>query len=130
MTIPEAIEHFLLHSAVPNEPLDATTWLLRLDNEQRSNVLLRIDDPIALASAAMLTVDENTPDKEGLYKTLLELNSELLHCAYALQDGRVVLSGSQQLENLDLNEFQALIDDMTMALDNHHEALSRWTRSN
>ena len=57
---------------------------------------------------------------------LLELNSELLHGAYALQDGRIVLSGAQQLESVDLNEFQATLDDMGMALDNHLDRLTRW----
>jgi hypothetical protein len=59
-----------------------------------------------------------------LFRRLLELNSELLHSSYSLQGDQVVLSGAQQLENLDFNEFQAMVDDMCMALDNHYDKIA------
>ena len=37
-----------------------------------------------------------------------------------------VLSGALESENLDTNEFQALIDDLTMTIDTHFEKLSAW----
>jgi len=61
-----------------------------------------------------------------LFRGLLELNAELLHSSYSLQGDKVVLSGAQQLENLDFNEFQAMIDDMCMALDKHRDRLEQW----
>ena len=38
----------------------------------------------------------------------------------------MVLSGALQTENLDGNEFQAIIDDLTMTLDNHLDKLADW----
>jgi hypothetical protein len=126
----ESIESYLLRSEIAHEQLDSTTWLIRLDDSRKSQVVLRVEDPIALASIAILTLDDQTPAKEDLFRTILELNSDLLHCAYSLQDDRIVLSGAHRLEDLDYSEFQSLIDDLTMARDNHKDALTRWTRSN
>ena len=123
----ESIEHFLLHGEIPHEQVDSTTWFLRLDDSERHAVVLRIQSPICLVSAQIARVTDETHDREGLYRTLLQLNAEMLHCSYALQGDQIVLSGAHQLENLDKNEFQALLDDLAMALDNHHDALRPWT---
>ena len=78
----------------------------------------------------MLDVSGYVDDREGLFQRLLELNSELMHSSYGLSEGRVVLSGAQELQNLDLNEFQAVLDDMTMALDTHLATLFSHRRLN
>ena len=59
-----------------------------------------------------------------LFRALLELNADLLHSSYRLEGDRVVLTGAQQLENLDFNEFQAMVDDMCIALDNHIDRIA------
>ena len=61
-----------------------------------------------------------------MFQTLLRLNSQLMHSAYALEGDNVVLSGAQELENLDRNELQAVLDDMAIALDNHQSRLTPW----
>lgn len=121
----ESIEQFLLHHDYQYETVDETTWLLQLTGLSRHAVMLRVQQPICLVSASILKVDENTPKREELFCTLLRLNAATLHCGYVLDGDQIVLSGSQQLENLDANELQALLDDMTMALDNQ-TSLSPW----
>lgn len=121
----ESIEQFLLHHDYQYETVDETTWLLQLTGLARHAVMLRVQQPICLVSASILKVDENTPKREELFCTLLRLNAATLHCGYVLDGDQIVLSGSQQLENLDANELQALLDDMTMALDNQ-TSLSPW----
>jgi hypothetical protein len=74
----------------------------------------------------MFKVDPALVRREELYRTLLELNAQLLHSGYALQGDQIVLAGAQQLENLDFNEFQAVLEDMSMALDNHYEKIAPW----
>ena len=130
MTNTEAIESYLLRSEIAHEQLDATTWLIRLDDSRKSQVVLHVEDPIALCSVAVLSLQETTTEREELFRTLLQLNSDLLYCAYSLQAERIVLSGAHRIEDFDYTEFQALIDDLTMACDNHQDALARWTRSN
>jgi hypothetical protein len=47
----------------------------------------------------------------------------MLHAAYGLEDDMVVLGGAQQLENLDFNEFQAMLDDIYLAVTRHYEVI-------
>jgi hypothetical protein len=129
MSHTETVESYLLRSGLQHDNLDDTTWVLELDDARKSRIVARIQDPIILFSTPLFDISDGTPALESLFRTLLELNGELMHSAYALQESHVVLSGAQEIENLDLNEFQAVIDDMTMALDTHREALGRWNET-
>ena len=59
--------------------------------------------------------------REALYRTLLALNTtEMVHGAFGLEGDAVVVVHALELENLDFNEFQAVIDDMSMAVAKHY----------
>ena len=65
---------------------------------------------------------------EGWYTwTLLSLNTtEMVHGAFGLEGDTVVVVHALELENLDLNEFQAVVDDMSMALAKNQPNLARY----
>ena len=68
--------------------------------------------------------------REELYRTLLSLNTtEMMHGAYGLEGEAVVIVHALEMENLDLNEFQAVIDDMSMAVAKHQPQLARYDRA-
>lgn len=125
-TSAENVESMLFRSGAPFDQLDSTTWVLRLDNRHRSRVIVKVADPIVLFSVPLGTLDDGIDRREVLYRTLLELNADFMHNAYAIEGERVVLSGALQTENLDHNEFQAIIDDLTMSLDHHLDKLADW----
>ncbi|TPV97285.1 MAG: YbjN domain-containing protein [Myxococcales bacterium FL481] len=127
MSATETVESYLIRTGVAHEQIDDTTWVVQLDDARRSRIAVKIEEPILLFSTPILEVPAQAGDLEKLYRTLLELNAELVHGAYALQGQRVVLSGTQQTESVDLNEFQATLDDMAMALDKHRDQLGSWT---
>jgi hypothetical protein len=57
-----------------------------------------------------------TERREALYELLLRLNTtELFHCAFGIEGNAIVLVSALELENMDFNEFQAVIDDIGMA---------------
>ena len=122
----ETVESYLIRLEVPHEQINAHTWVVEVDNQRSSQIALHIREPILEFSSPVLDVSGYIDDREGLFQRLLELNAELMHSSYGLSEGRVVLSGAQELQNLDLNEFQAVLDDMTMALDTHLATLSAW----
>lgn len=128
-TSADNVESLLFRSGVPFDQVDPTTWVLELDNHHRSRVVVKVEDPIVLFSLPLGELDEQIGNREQLYRTLLELNADFMHNAYAIDGERLVLSGALQTENLDANEFQAIIDDLTMTLDNHLEKLSNWKLS-
>src|SRR5690606_4812342 len=69
-----------------------------------------------------------------LCERLLQLNVEdMVHGAYGIADGAVVMTCALRLENLDYNELQGTLDDSTLAITNHYKTLARfrsaaWTR--
>jgi hypothetical protein len=117
--------HFT-RTGLPFEQIGHNTWVITPESAHPAQIAVNADDPIVLFSLDVFTLGGQEQDHEGLFRQLLELNSELLHSSYSLQGDKVVLSGAQQLENLDFNEFQAVIDDMCMALDNHWDKLAKW----
>ncbi|WP_052549231.1 CesT family type III secretion system chaperone [Enhygromyxa salina] len=125
-TSSEIVESMLFRSGAVFDQLDPTTWVLHLDNRHRSRVVVKVEDPIVLFSLPLCTLDETITNREQLYRTLLELNADFMHNAYAIENSRLLLSGALQTENLDANEFQAIIDDLTMTLDEHLDKLSDW----
>ena len=65
--------------------------------------------------------------REEFFQTLLHLNaSEMLHGAYGLEEGFVVTTDALELENLDYNEFQATLDDISLAVTKHYPVLSKF----
>ncbi len=135
MTPSETIESLLFRTGDRFDQVDVTTWVLQLGNRRRSRVFVMIEEPIVLLTVPLATVDDTTPERERLFRTLLELNADLLRSAYALEQAntedqratqQVVLSAALQIERLDIDEFLAVLDDMTMALDTHLDKLSDW----
>ena len=124
-TSADTVESMLYRSGNAFVQLDPTTWVVELENERHSRVIVKIAEPIVLFSVPLGPLGE-VEDRERLYRTLLELNSDFMHNAYAIEAEQLVLSGALQTENLDANEFQAVIDDLTMTLDHHLEKLSAW----
>jgi hypothetical protein len=75
-------------------------------------------------------MDVPTTQREALFEKLLRLNTtELFHCAFGIEENAIVLGGALELENMDLNEFQAVIDDIGMAVNKHYPVLSKFRKS-
>ena len=72
-------------------------------------------------------MDVPASGREELFQTLLSLNtSEMVHGAFGLEGTAVVIVHALALENLDLNEFQAVIDDVSLAITKQYPLLARW----
>jgi hypothetical protein len=60
-----------------------------------------------------------------LFRRLLELNAtDLLHGAYAIEEGDVILTDTLDLETLDFKTFQSAVDSMQLTLASHLESLA------
>lgn len=123
------LDSHLTRTGLPYEQIGHNTWVIQTESAHPAQIGVSADDPIVLFSISMFELTDGLADREELFKLLLEFNSELLHSSYSLQSDKVMLSGAQQLENLDFNEFQAMIDDMCMAVDKHWDKLAKWGMS-
>ena len=101
------------------ERLDDGTFMLSLGPTQPP-VALRLVPPVLLLQVEVGDAPVSDAKAAPLYKKLLELNaSALLHAAYGLQGGKIVLSSALELDNLDLNELEAALADIDVALGEH-----------
>jgi hypothetical protein len=122
----EDIESFLVRADVSYEEVgEDGLWLVR-DPSLGENIAIIAAGPLLLFRVKVLELQE-IEDKASLYEQLLSLNaSDLVHGAYGISDGSVVLTCTLQLENLDYNELQSVLDDFSLALANHYEQLTKF----
>jgi hypothetical protein len=123
MKTAEDIESFLLRAALPYEAVKPGLWLVQLGEYGR--LAVSIAGPVVAFRVKVL--DAPKQGGEDLYRTLLQLNTtEMVHGAFGLEGDAIVIVDALELENLDFNEFQAVIDDMSMAVTKHHPNLTRY----
>ena len=116
------IESYLIKAGVEYEEIEDGTWVISGREAHSADVVLRVEEPIIVFRLNVMKLP--TQQAESTLRKLLELNArEMLHAAFGLEGDVVVLGGAQQLENLDYNEFQAMLDDVYMAVTNHFHAL-------
>jgi hypothetical protein len=119
----EDIESYLLKVGFPHEPIKPGIWVLKLDGHE--NLAVSMAGPVV--AFRLKVMDLPAAGREQLYRTLLTLNTnEMVHGAFGLEGDAVVIVHALELENLDFNEFQAVVDDMTMAISKHYPFLSRF----
>jgi hypothetical protein len=69
-------------------------------------------------------VPEGTEDRLQLYEQLLTLNAtDLVHGAYGLEGGDVILTDALEIENLDYSEFLASLESLALAVTSHRHTL-------
>ena len=124
MKTAEDIESYLLRMGVPYEQVKPGIWLLKLDG--CDNFVVSMAGPVVAFRVKVMNVPKT--DREALFRALLSLNTgEMVHGAFGLEGDAVVIVHALELENLDLNEFQAVIDDVSMAIAKHYPQLSQFT---
>lgn len=125
----EDVESHLLRLEEDFEELEPGMWAVNTPGED-VRLVIHHSPPLLLFRIKVMEVPEEEQQCTELFRRLLELNAtDLVHGAYGIEEGDVILSSALQLENLDFNEFQATVDSMQMAVASHFEALSPF-RSN
>ena len=95
-----------------------------------TQAVLRVSPPIVALNVTVGPVPADEPRQLKLFRRLLELNAtDLTHSAYGVQDGQMVLSASLALDNLDINEIDATLSDIDVALVTHTQELIELARS-
>jgi hypothetical protein len=119
----EDIESYLLRIGLSSERVDTNIWLVKLDGHE--NLAISIAGPVVAFRLKVMALPAG--GREQLYRALLGLNTtEMVHGAFGLEGEAVVVVHALELENLDFNEFQAVIDDMTMVASKHYPFLSKF----
>ena len=122
----EDITAYLTRAAHPHREIAENTWLIGDSSGVHENIIVRVAGDLVIFRMKVLDLSVVDKASEGaFYKLLLELNAtELLHGAYCITDGALLLTSTLLLENLDYNEFVAVIEDFVLAMTNQHERLA------
>jgi hypothetical protein len=111
------------------ERLDNGTFLVAV-GANLAPVAIRIATPVLVTQVEIGNAPRGDAGLEAkVFRKLLELNAlDLLHAAYALEGDRIVLTAALELENLDLNELEAVLADLALALSKHVPMLLEMTQ--
>jgi len=113
------IEAYLLALGKPHEKVEDGTYLIRVGTDTPP-IALRIAGEVVVLRVFIAQPPAEIEAQAALFRRLLEFNAtELVYSAYGLEDGRIVLGAALELSNLDLNEFEAALSDIELALLRH-----------
>jgi hypothetical protein len=109
---------------------DATEEIVVIEKEEDSinNVIIDCEDSILIIECLLF---ELSKDSEEVFKSLLIKNRELVHGAFALDETgkKVLFRDTLQLENLDLNEFEASLYSLKLLLSEYSEELITYSKA-
>ena len=123
MVTREDLESFLMRMDLEYTEVDPGMFLVHGRNSGLPMVVNHAD---ALLLIRMKLMDMPAPEdgKAELYRTLLELNaSDVVHGAYGIEEGELIISDTLELETLDFHELRASMESMELAAMSHMERI-------
>jgi hypothetical protein len=119
------IERYLIDLMYSYREVDKDMWLVDDPERNLAGVAVMYDDPVVVFRVALM----NAPEKNRLelFTRLLELNaSDIVHGAYALENGQIVLVNTLDYATMDYGEFRSTLDSFGLALVQHYPILSSY----
>ncbi|HKO47444.1 MAG TPA: CesT family type III secretion system chaperone [Polyangiaceae bacterium] len=114
----EDLEGYLLRLERRFERAEDGTYLVSMGAD-RPLVALRVAAPLLVAQVDIGLAPVDSETAAPLFHKLLVLNATaLVHAAYGIEGESIVLGAALELKNLDLNELEAVLADLDMALAN------------
>ncbi|HTP58753.1 MAG TPA: hypothetical protein VMM82_07540, partial [Spirochaetia bacterium] len=89
------------------------------------NLLIILSEPLVILRINVM--EAPAANREKLFEELLRLNaSDMVHGAYALDGKHIIIVDTLEAETMDLEEFEASIDAIGLALAQHYRVLSHY----
>jgi hypothetical protein len=123
----DKIEGYLVDLSYNYEELGKNTWLIDDAEKGLRNLVVLVSEPLVILRVKVMELPAE--EKEEFLERLLRLNAEdMVHGAYALEGGSVIIIDTLELETMDLEEFRASIEAIGLALVQHYKLLSGYRR--
>ena len=121
----EDIESFLIRSDMDSEEIGEGLWLVHSSSgEAEPPIAVSHSPPLLVMRSRLMTAPTDDEGQLKAFTRLLQLNAtELIHGAYGLEDGEVILTDALELENLDYSEFLASLESLSLAVSSYRHAL-------
>jgi hypothetical protein len=122
MVTREDLESFLIRMELDYEEVDEGMFLIRGQDHGLPVVVHYADDLLLIRMKVM-----DLPEGDGnldLYRSLLELNAtDVVHGAYGIENGELIISDYLGLATLDFPELQASMESIQLAASSHMERI-------
>ncbi len=119
----EDLESFLIRMELEYEEVDTGMFLVRGRNSGLP-VVVHYADNLLLIRMKLMDMPDGANGSAPLFRMLLELNAtDVVHGAYGIEDGELILSDTLELESLDFHELQASMESIELAAATHMERI-------
>lgn len=110
---------------VVSEDLENELVVVENEDEGIKNLIVDCEDPILIVEQLILKLRAGKPE---IFKRLLQMNRELVHGAFVLDEtGELLLfRDTLQLANLDYNELEGSVKSLSLALSEYGPELLRF----
>ena len=118
MITAEDLESYMVKLDLDYRVVQDNLWVVRNEAARLDAMIVSLIEPIVLFEIRVADLPEGP--SEALFRRLLELNAtDMMHGAYGIDGNSIVMIDTLQSENLDLNEFQASFESMSLSLMQH-----------
>jgi hypothetical protein len=123
MVTREDLESYLIRMDLEYEEIDPGMFLVR-GRYSGMPMVVHYADALLLIRMKLMDLPEGQDGKVDLYRTLLELNAtDVVHGAYGIEEGELIISDTLELETLDFHELRASMESMELAATSHMERI-------
>ncbi len=120
----DLVKQYLFEMEIPVVSEDPAKELVVVDKEEDGikNLMIDCEEPILVLEQIIMKVPQAPGD---MFKRLLQMNRDLVHGAFVLNENAELLlfRDTLQLENLDRNELEASIQALSLALAEYSSEL-------
>jgi len=119
MVTREDLESFLIRMDLEYEEIDTGMYLVR-GHDSGLPLVVHHAEALLLIRMKVMDLPEAPSGEVTFYRTLLELNAnDVVHGAYGIEEGDLILSDTLELETLDFHELQASMESIQLAAASH-----------
>ncbi len=121
MVTRDDLESFLIRMDLDFNEVDDGMFLVQ--GSEGAPVVVHHSPPLLVIRMKVMSLPEGG-DLKDLYKTLLVWNAaDVVHGAYGIEEGDLIISDTLELETLDFPELQASLESLQMAASSHMEKI-------
>jgi CesT_Tir_1 len=115
----EKLESYLVKLELTFQEAGRNTWVVREPEKGLANLFIMMADPLVVLRLTVMSIPKN--GRERLFEELLHLNAtDMVHGAYALDGGNVIIVDTLEGETMDVEELQASLEAISLAVVQHH----------
>ena len=123
MVTVEDLESFLIRMDVDYEELEPGMFLVQ-STADGAPMVVHHSAPLLLVRLKVMDLPVEDQGLFDLYKRLLVLNAtDVVHGAYGIEDGELILSDTLELETLDFHEIRSSAESIAFAASSHLEEI-------